>query len=147
VIRETLRSLIEEFSLNPISTQELWILGGLAAAWLVVTLPLVWSAWKKEAGPRFEFHWGGLGRGLGGWTLNWTMVLGILSLVLTIGGVAAVVQIVTPQAKPAAVSEGKADTATSDSPAVKSPETPANAAETPAANAGAKAPGTKKKGE
>jgi hypothetical protein len=91
---------------KPISCEALWVLCGLAGAWLIVSIPLVVLAFQKEHAPRFEFHWGGLGRGLGGWTVSWTAVLAVLVLVLTFGTVAVAIEVVSPPAPP---SEAKGD--------------------------------------
>jgi hypothetical protein len=83
--------------MNHIPVEALWILGGIGLAWLLVFVSLVLVVWRKKAGvPHFESHWGGLGRGLGGWSISWTLVLSLIALVLTFGVVSIAVEIVSP---------------------------------------------------
>jgi len=43
----------------------LWILAGLGAAWCLVFVSLLVMVFWRHKPPRFDFHWGSLGRGLG----------------------------------------------------------------------------------
>ena len=66
-----------------IPAQAWWIFFGFASAWIVVVGMIVYCALKKFVHPAFESHWGGIGRGLGGWSISWTLVLSLIALVLT----------------------------------------------------------------
>jgi hypothetical protein len=80
-----------------ISHEGLLILEGLAAAWLLVLLALVAVlCFGKKHWPAFEFHWGSLGRGLGGWNMSWSLVLAVGWLMLTFGAVMVAMALVTP---------------------------------------------------
>lgn len=86
-----------------------WILAAFGIAWLVVTIPIIWiTLTSKGATPSFEFHWGGLGRGLGGWNVSWSLVLALAWLILTFGSVAVAMEVLTPPAAqgPATVPSG-----------------------------------------
>jgi len=68
---------------GPLFIGVLSVFGGV---FLISAFALIWLVLRsRAAAPRFESHWGGLGRGLGGWTMNGTMVLSILAL-LSFGG-------------------------------------------------------------
>jgi hypothetical protein len=82
--------------MRPIRQEDLWILYGLAVAWVVVLIPLIALAFTRKHPPQFEFHWGSLGRGLGGWTASWSLVLALVALVLTFGAVGVAVELVSP---------------------------------------------------
>lgn len=69
--------------MQQIPIQAWWILVPLAAVWLVAVGFTIYCALKGFGHPTFESHWGGLGRGLGGWSVNWTLVLSLIALVLT----------------------------------------------------------------
>jgi hypothetical protein len=73
-----------------------WILAGLGLAWVVVTIPIWRMVKKKEPSPNFEYHWGSLGRGLGGWNVSWSLVLALAWLMLTFGSVAVAVELLMP---------------------------------------------------
>lgn len=93
------------------SHDSLWILTGLGAAWCLVIVALLVMAFRRHQAPRFDFHWGSLGRGLGGWEISWSLVLAVVALVLTIGTVTAAVESIAPSNKPNAdaAKQGSAD--------------------------------------
>jgi hypothetical protein len=70
------------------------ILVVLAAA-LGVLLTVLLRALRTEP-PRFESYWGGLGRGLGGWSVNTSLVLSVLTLMAFVAFLAVAVQVVRP---------------------------------------------------
>jgi len=86
-------------SLSKIS-EPVWILAALGLAWAVVTLFVGLMIWRKTPGPNFEYHWGGLGRGVGGWSLSWSLVLVLAWLTLTFGGVSAAIEVLVPPSAP-----------------------------------------------
>ncbi|KAA6456020.1 hypothetical protein DYQ86_26450 [Acidobacteria bacterium AB60] len=88
---------------------------------------------REEDFPRFESNWGGLGRGLGGWSVNRTMVIGLLALgtLLLFGSVSYLV--VSRAASPAAAEGAKKSEGTPDS--AKPPDTKSPEAKSPEAKA------------
>jgi hypothetical protein len=90
-----------------------WILAGLCLAWVVVTIPIWRMVKKKEPSPKFEYHWGSLGRGLGGWNVSWSLVLALAWLMLTFGCVTVAVELLMPpsvQSSTGSEEGGKPDT-------------------------------------
>lgn len=97
------------------SHDSLWILAGLGAAWCLVFVSLLVMVFGRHKPPRFDFHWGSLGRGLGGWEVSWSLVLAVVALVLTIGTVAAAVEVISPTNKTTPeAKQGSADASKKD---------------------------------
>jgi hypothetical protein len=102
---------------------------------------------REEDFPRFESNWGGLGRGLGGWSVNRTMVVGVLALLalMLFGSVSFLLvsgRPAAPGSDPTKKSDGAGEGAKQPATVTANP-TPAKAAD--AAPSGGQPPATKAK--
>jgi hypothetical protein len=99
---------------------------------------------RDEDFPAFESNWGGLGRGLGGWSVNRMMVIGVLALLaLLLFGSFSYLLLSNrsggPRSEASKMSEGSAETSKSTGTTAANP-TPAKAADTTPSGSNADTP-------